>query len=342
MYGLSCDASPLSNFRRTRVAILFSMEGTASQRSTTLGRHTVATIKTMGIRMANQINRAQEGGNSRHWLALEGKVCVVSGAAGGIGSAIAHVLGDAGARLALLDRDEAGCRARARTLNENGIEALALACDIGDLDSVRGAVADVESAYGAADVLVNNAGLLRPGGIEEIDLDAWNAMLRVNLTGYMLCSQQFGHGMLKQGAGAIVHVASVAAHHPQTYSGAYSPGKAGVAMLSRQIAAEWGPRGIRSNAVCPGMIRTPLSAAFYEQGDIEQRRSAMTASRRIGEPQDIADVVAFLASVRAAYVNGAEIVVDGGLESMLMDLVPRPGFAASSAAPAAPATPVAR
>ncbi|RKT27122.1 NAD(P)-dependent dehydrogenase (short-subunit alcohol dehydrogenase family) [Paraburkholderia sp. RAU2J] len=285
--------------------------------------------------MTNQITKADVDANSQHWLGLEGKVCVVSGAAGGIGSAIAHVLGEAGARLALLDRDDDKCRALAQALNTNGIEALALACDIGDIDSVRGAAQSVESAYGAADVLVNNAGLLRPGGIEEIGLEAWNAMLRVNLTGYMLCSQQFGHGMLKRGAGAIVHVASVAAHHPQTYSGAYSPAKAGVAMLSKQIAAEWGPRGIRSNTVCPGMIRTPLSAAFYEHGDIERRRSAMTASRRIGEPLDIADVVAFLASARAAYMNGAEIVVDGGLESMLMDLVPRPGFEAAAAAPVA-------
>nr|WP_233849146.1 SDR family oxidoreductase [Paraburkholderia sp. HD33-4] len=291
----------------------------------------------MTKQMNHQEDRRDINGNSRHWLGLEGSICVVSGAAGGIGSAIAQVLGAAGARVALLDRDEQKCRDVARALNASGVEALALGCDIGDIDSVRGAVSEVEARLGVADVLVNNAGLLRPGGIEEIGLDAWNAMLRVNLTGYMLCSQQFGQGMLKRGAGAIVHVASVAAHHPQTYSGAYSAGKAGVTMLSKQIAAEWGPRGIRSNTVCPGMIRTPLSAAFYEHGDIERRRSAMTASRRIGEPNDIADVVAFLASERAAYVNGTEVVVDGGLESMLMDLVPRPGFEANQATQAAEA-----
>lgn len=270
-------------------------------------------------------------GGPAHWLALDGRACVVSGAAGGIGSAIAQVLGEAGGRLALLDRDEAKCAEVAQTLRARGIEALAIGCDIGDADSVQGAVGRVEQAYGVADVLINNAGLLRPGGIEEIGLEAWNAMLRVNLTGYMLCSQKFGRGMLERGVGSIVHVASVAAHIPQTYSGAYSPGKAGVAMLSRQIAAEWGPRGVRSNTVCPGMIRTPLSAEFYAQGDVESRRSAMTASRRIGRPEDIADVVAFLASARADYVNGAEIVVDGGLECMLMDLVPRPGFEAPRA-----------
>jgi NAD(P)-dependent dehydrogenase (short-subunit alcohol dehydrogenase family) len=268
--------------------------------------------------------------NSAEWLALNDKVCVVTGAAGGIGSAIAKVLGESGARLALLDREAGKCEDLAQTLGANGIEAFAFACDIGDVKSVEAAAASVEAKLGAADVLVNNAGLLRPGGIEDIALDAWNAMLQVNLTGYMLCSQAFGRAMLRKGAGSIVHVASVAAHHPQTWSGAYSPGKAAVTMLSKQIAAEWGPRGVRSNAVCPGMIRTPLSASFYEQGDVEQRRSAMTASRRIGEPVDIAEVVAFLASPRASYVNGTELVVDGGLECMLMDLVPRPGYDAKA------------
>jgi NAD(P)-dependent dehydrogenase (short-subunit alcohol dehydrogenase family) len=267
-----------------------------------------------------------------HWLGLASRVCVVTGAAGGIGGAIARTLALAGAKLVLLDRDEAGCESLAQALRAQGAEALALHCDISDAASVNHAASQTERRFGAADVLVNNAGLLRAGGIEDIGLDAWNAMLAVNLTGYMLCSQAFGRGMLSRGSGSIVHVASIAAHHPQTWSGAYSPSKAGIAMLSRQIAAEWGPRGVRSNAVCPGMIRTPLSRAFYEQGDVEARRSAMTASRRIGEPDDIAHVAAFLASARAAYVNGAEIVVDGGLDCMLMDLVPRPGFEAPRAA----------
>jgi NAD(P)-dependent dehydrogenase (short-subunit alcohol dehydrogenase family) len=267
-----------------------------------------------------------------HWLGLESRLCVVTGAAGGIGRAIGEALASAGARLALLDRDEAGCHDAAHALREKGTEVIAIACDISDPASVKRAADQLERTLGHADVLVNNAGLLRAGGIEDIGLDAWNAMLAVNLTGYMLCSQTFARGMLARGSGSIVHVASVAAHHPQTYSGAYSPSKAAIAMLSRQIAAEWGPRGVRSNTVCPGMIRTPLSQAFYAQGDVEARRSAMTASRRIGRPEDIANVAAFLASERAAYVNGAEIVVDGGLESMLMDLVPRPGFEAPAKA----------
>ncbi|QBR03266.1 SDR family NAD(P)-dependent oxidoreductase [Paraburkholderia pallida] len=279
--------------------------------------------------MTNQISKIGE--HADHWLSLGGKVCVVSGAAGGIGGAIAATLAQAGARLALLDRDAKGCEEVARSLCDRKAEAIAVVCDIGNEHSVRQAAAQVERELGGADVLINNAGFLRAGGIEDIDLQTWNAVLQVNLTGYLLCSQAFGRAMLTRGAGSIVHVASVAALHPQTWSGAYSASKAGVAMLSRQIAAEWGARGVRSNVICPGLIRTPLSESFYAQGDVEARRAAMTASRRIGRPVDIAEVAAFLASERAGYVNGAEIVVDGGLDSMLMDLVPRPGYEAPAA-----------
>ncbi|KUZ02939.1 MULTISPECIES: SDR family NAD(P)-dependent oxidoreductase [unclassified Burkholderia] len=266
------------------------------------------------------------------WLHLDGQVCVVTGAAGGIGTSIVEALVAAGARVALLDRDADRTIAVAERMRTAGGDVVAIGCDIGDAASVTQAAERVERDFGPADVLVNNAGLLRAGGIETISLDAWNAMLQVNLTGYMLCSQAFGRAMLARGSGSMVHVASIAARYPQTHSGAYSASKAAVAMLARQLAAEWGPRGIRSNTVCPGMIRTPLSESFYQSGDIEARRSAMTASRRIGRPDDIANVVAFLASSRAAYVNGAELVVDGGLDAMLMDLVPRPGYEAGAGA----------
>jgi NAD(P)-dependent dehydrogenase (short-subunit alcohol dehydrogenase family) len=105
-----------------------------------------------------------------------------------------------------------------------------------------------------------------------------------------------------------------------------------VLLLSRQLAAEWGPRGVLSNCVLPGMIRTALCAKFYEEPGFEARRAAATASRRIGEPEDLAGPALFLASDLAAYVNGAEVLVDGGLDCMLMDMVPRPGFNATPAA----------
>ena len=131
---------------------------------------------------------------------------------------------------------------------------------------------------------------------------------------------------MQRKSGALVHIASIAASNPQPRSGAYSPSKAAVAMLSRQLALEWGPAGIRSNTVSPGFIRTPMSESFYQAPGIKERREAMLPSRRIGTPQDIADAVLFLASPRASYVNGAELLVDGGLDQVVMELTPRPGF----------------
>ena len=261
-----------------------------------------------------------------HWLALEGKVCVVTGAASGIGAAIATRLAEAGAHVALLDRDLAGANQLVKTLTQQGLTALAVGCDIAIEADTLAAAAQVRQALGPCDVLVNNAGLLRSAGLDSITLDDWNRVLSVNLTGYLLCARAFGADMRTQGSGSIVNVASISANFPQTHSGAYSASKAGVLLMSRQMAVEWGAQGIRSNAICPGMIRTPLSARFYEEPGFEAKRAAVTASRRIGEPQDIADVALFLASPRSAYVNGAEIAVDGGMSSMLMDMVPRPGF----------------
>ena len=110
------------------------------------------------------------------------------------------------------------------------------------------------------------------------------------------------------------------------FSGAYSVSKAGVLMLSRQLAVEWGPRGVRSNVMSPGLVRTPMSESFYRAPGVAERRSAAIPVGRIGTPEDMAEVVLFLASDRAGFVNGQEIIVDSGFEHMLMSLVPRPGF----------------
>lgn len=261
-----------------------------------------------------------------HWLGLAGRNVVVTGAASGIGRSVAGALAQAGARVALLDRDAEGVERAATALRAQGAFALAVTCDIASEAAVAEAGARVRRELGPAWGLVNNAGLLRPGPLEDVSLADWNLVLSINLTGYLLCSREFGRDMLAAGGGSIVHIASISALHPQARSGAYSASKAGVLLMNQQLAAEWGPRGVRSNAICPGMIRTALSAAFYEVPGFEQARAAVTASRRVGEPQDIAEPALFLLSDRAAYVNGTQLVVDGGLDCMLMDMVPRPGF----------------
>ena len=202
-----------------------------------------------------------------------------------------------------------------------GRPGLALTCDVCDGASVLVAAEKALTAFGRCDVLVNNAGVLKPGPLETVSLADWDELLRINLTGYLLCAQAFGRDMLTRGAGVLVHVASIAGSEPQGMSGAYSASKAAVAMLSRQLAFEWGPRGIRSNAVSPG-LDDPDDAQHAK----EERREAVVPLRAIGRPLDIANVIVFLASSRAGYVTGQDIVVDGGLSQTLMSHVPRPGY----------------
>ena len=260
------------------------------------------------------------------WLGLQGKVCTVTGAGGGIGRAIALSLARAGGRLALLDRDEAGSAETLRQARDAGADAIALACDVSDPAGVAAAAEAVQRQFGPCAVLVNNAGLLRPGPLATLPPAEWNLLLSVNLTGYFLCAQAFGAQMRGQGGGAIVHIASIAGSHATGFGGAYSVAKAGIVMLSRQLATEWGGDGIRSNVVSPGMILTPLSQPFYDDPEITRRRSAVIPAGRIGQPQDIAEAVLFLASARAAYITGDEVTVDGGFTRGIMGLIPRPGY----------------
>jgi NAD(P)-dependent dehydrogenase (short-subunit alcohol dehydrogenase family) len=260
------------------------------------------------------------------WLGLSGRVCVVTGGGGGIGRAVAENLARAGAKVAAIDLDERGLDATRAKLRELGPGHIVASCDTSSADSVATAAEAVEKALGPCSVLVNTAAVLRPGGLENLSLAEWNGVLSVNLTGYFLCAQAFGAQMRKLGRGSLVHVASIAGSHAQAQSGAYSVSKAGVIMLSRQLASEWGPQGIRSNVVSPGMVITPMSQSFYDTPGVTERRTAVVPSRRIGMPQDIADAILYLASDRSSYVNGDEITVDGGYANMLMNLVPRPGF----------------
>jgi NAD(P)-dependent dehydrogenase (short-subunit alcohol dehydrogenase family) len=260
------------------------------------------------------------------WLGLEGRTCVVTGAGGGIGRATALAFAAVGARVVLLDRDKANLTTTAEQVAaQTDQEAVAVACDVSDGAGVEAAGKMAERAAGRCHILVNNAGILRPGSLADITLAQWNEIMSVNLTGYFLCAQVFGRQMRAGAGGSIVHIASIAASEPQGLSGAYSVSKAGVAMLSRLIALEWGP-AVRSNVVSPGLVETPLSQAFYQVEGVRERRSAMTTAKRIGRPQDIADAVLFLASDRASYVTGQDLIVDGGFSQMLMSLVPRPGY----------------
>ncbi len=256
-----------------------------------------------------------------NWLGLEDKVAVVTGAAGGIGRAIATEFIAAGARVAILDINAEAVAQTARDIGAIGIQ-----CDVTQEADVARAVETVARDLGEVDVLVNNAAFLSPGNLDQVDIAEWQRMLDVNLTGYLRCSQSFGRGMLARGRGAIVHVGSISGNHQQAFSNAYSASKAGVSMLSRQLAFEWGPQGVRSNVVAPGLVRTALSEAFYADEKTKAAREKVVPLRRIGHVNDIASAVLFFASDKASYISGQEVIVDGGYAQTLMSHVPRPGY----------------
>ena len=175
---------------------------------------------------------------SPDWLGLAGRVCVVTGAGGGIGRSVAVNLAKAGAQVAALDRDEQGLEKTRAELAGN--RHVIVPCDVTHADSIAAAAATVEKALGPAQVLVNAAAILRPGALDTLSLAEWNLVLSINLTGYFLCAQTFGAQMRKVKRGSLVHVASIAASNAQGKSGAYSVSKAGVVMLSRQLAERMG------------------------------------------------------------------------------------------------------
>ena len=265
------------------------------------------------------------------WLGLKGRICVVTGGGGGIGRATGVGFAEVGASgVAFLDNNLANAEASAEEARAKGARAIAVKCDISDAASVHVAAEKVASELGHVDVLVNNAGILRAGPLASLSESEWHGLMNVNLTGYLFCAQAFGEGMRARGRGSLIHIASIAATNPQPWSGAYSVSKAGVHMLSRQLAVEWGPHGVRSNVVSPAMIRTPMSESFYTTPGVTEARSAMTPLRAISAPVDIANAVVFLASDRASYITGQEVLVDGGVSHSLMGLMPRPGFEANS------------
>ena len=257
---------------------------------------------------------------------LEGRVCVVTGAGSGIGQGIALALAGEGARVAVLDRNRAGAEETSALIRTDGGTCLALTCDVTDPASIEAANAAITTQFGDVQVLVNNAGAIRPGALDQLPLSEWNAIISLNLTGYLLCSQAFGRAMRQNGDGALVHISSISADYVTPFCGAYSVAKAGVSMLARQLAVEWGPMGVRSNAVLPGLVYTPMVKAMYDLPGMSERRAAVVPSRRIGRPHDVAQAVLFLASPRASYVNGAELLVDGGFTNNVMSLIPRTGY----------------
>ena len=242
-------------------------------------------------------------------MRLEGRIALVTGGASGIGAATARRLAAEGARVAVADVNEAGARSVA-----SEIDGIALRMDVTDVESVRAGVGEA----GDVDVLVNNAGTDRFSFFVHTDEELWDFVLAVNLRGTIAVTHAVLDGMQKRGRGAIVNVASEAGRVGSQGSVVYSAAKAGVIGFTRAVARESSRFGVRVNAVAPGPIDTPLLNAAPEQlGEIGERLKAgmiaATSMRRIGQPEEVAAAIAFLACDDASFVTGQTINVSGGL-----------------------------
>jgi NAD(P)-dependent dehydrogenase (short-subunit alcohol dehydrogenase family) len=238
---------------------------------------------------------------------LEGSVAIVTGGGSGIGRATAIAFADEGAVVAVVDRDGAAARAVA-----NEVEGHAYEVDVRDGERVAAVFAEVAERLGGLHVLVNNAGLgdLRP--LHTVDEKLWHRLIDVNLTGTYHGMRAALPLMLASGRGAIVNNASVSGITPTRNEAAYSAAKAGVIALTKSGALEYGPT-VRVNCVAPGYVRTPLTAMFDEHPDAFAEIAGGMPAGRMAEPEEIAQVILFLASARSSYVTGETIVADGGV-----------------------------
>lgn len=245
-------------------------------------------------------------------MRLEGKTAIVTGAASGIGRAIAKRLAREGANIVIADVNYSAGQEVAAEVNKLGREAIVVRADVSDAKDVDEMVRAALQKFGKIDILVNDAGINFPNPIQDLAEDDWDRVLEVNLKGTFLCTKRVVQEMLKSGRGKIVNVASALAISTIPRFCAYVASKSGILGLTRQLGLELACKGINVNAVAPGLILTPFNLDRLKDEDAKKRMAEKIPIGRLGQPEDVANAVAFLASEESDFIVGATIFVDGG------------------------------
>ncbi|MGH9815464.1 MAG: 3-oxoacyl-[acyl-carrier-protein] reductase [Candidatus Acidiferrales bacterium] len=244
-------------------------------------------------------------------FSLKDKVAVITGASQGIGRATAFALARAGAKVAACARNAEKLAGVVQEITSSGGEGLAVPMDVAEAEQVKAGFKQVLEKFGRLDILVNNAALTRDGLAVRMKPDDWNAVLRTNLTGAMLCIQQSLATMTRQRSGRIINITSVVAEMGNAGQANYVAAKAGLIGLTRAIATEYASRNITVNAVAPGFIATPMTDPLPQ--DVKDEMAARIPLGRFGSDRDVAAAIIFLASDEAAYITGHVLDVNGGM-----------------------------
>ena len=244
-------------------------------------------------------------------LGLNGKTVIVTGGAKGIGFEIAKAFLEEGSRVAISDIDTETLKAAETSLSQTG-DFLAAPCDVTKAEDVRRMIELAETRFGGLDILINNAGVLKPCLIEEMDEGLWDFALGVNLKSVFLCSKYAYPAMKRRSGGVIINAASFAAMITSVRHGAYAAAKAAVVSLTQVCAAEFAPGNVRVNAYVPGVVATHLTADMRADPEVAEKMLNDIPMRKFAAPSEIASVVVFLSSAQASYMTGSVVGIHGG------------------------------
>lgn len=248
-------------------------------------------------------------------FSLSGKWAVVTGSAGGIGREIAVLFSKAGANLAIIDINKKGLQETAMQAREFGVSVIETVADLNDIRNIGNLVQSIIDETGKIDILVNNAGIIVKTYILDAQLEDWEKIFRLNLFSYSEMAKEVGKTMVTKGSGNIINMASITAFVAMPERGLYAATKAAIVQLTRHIAIELGPKGIRCNAICPGPIETEINRQWKKMG-ADYSFVEKFPIGRLGKPEEVAGVALFLASNASSYVTGTTITVDGGMTAI--------------------------